>query len=106
LRFVEDEEWLNTVFFKQYEGLGADDFEERPVIVKPLSSKWIKATAHFVDKKFHNVSHLKELGVIFIIPVSFGVRGEITRLFGLLSHYFHEVYFYSELFRMLSWMPA
>ena len=105
LRFLEDPEWLNNIFFKQYENLKPEDFEERQVTVKPLSTKWIAATEHFVQKKFHNVSHLKELGVIFIIPVSFGVRGEIIRLFGLLSHYFNEIYFYSELFRMLAWRP-
>ena len=60
------------------------------------------AAEKFTKKKYHNVSHLKELGVIFVIPISLGFAGETLRLVSLLSHYFNEIYFYSDLFRMFS----
>ena len=99
LRFLEDTDWLNNVFFRQYENLTPADFEEREVIGRALDAKWLRAAENFLKKKYHNVSHLKELGVIFVLPVSLGVSGETLRLLSLLAHYFSEIYFYSELFR-------
>ncbi|MBI2024745.1 MAG: hypothetical protein HYT03_01455 [Candidatus Harrisonbacteria bacterium] len=101
LRFLEGSEWLNGVFFKQYESLKPDDFEEREVVVRALNEKWAKAAEKFVAKKYHNVSHLKELGVIFVIPVFLGISGETLRLLSLLTHYLNEVEFYSDLFKQI-----
>lgn len=99
LRFVEGNEWLNNVFFKQYENLTPDDFEEREVKVIVLNKKIAKASEKFVTKKKHNISHLKEFGVVFVIPVMLGISGEILRMFSLILHYLHEIPFYSELFK-------
>jgi len=98
LRFLEDPEWLNKVFFRQYENLKPSDFEKREMVARVLDSKWLRASEGFIKKKHHNVSHLKELGVIFVLPVSLGISGETLRLLSLLSHYFNEIHFYSELF--------
>jgi len=106
LRFLEDMEWLNTKFFKQYESLRPDDFEERQIEVRALHPKWAKAAEKFVAKKYHNISHLKELGIIFIIPVFLGISGETMRSVTLLLHYLHEVAFYAGLFKKLSVDPA
>lgn len=102
LRFLEDSEWLNKVFFKQYETLYPRDFEERTIEFRPLQQKWAKAAEKFVSKKYHNVSHLKEMGVIFVIPVFLGISGETLRLVSLLLHYLNEVAYYSKLFRKMS----
>lgn len=102
LRFIEGSEWLNTVFFKQYEHLTPDDFEEREVVVKALSEKWGEESKKFVAKKKHNISHLKELGVVFIIPTLLGISGEILRTFMLIMHYLHEIPFYSDMFRRIA----
>ncbi|MDE2001168.1 MAG: hypothetical protein KGI60_01210 [Patescibacteria group bacterium] len=102
LRFLEDPNWLNQIFFKQYEKLTPADFEEREVTARVLGTKWVGAAAKFTKKKYHNVSHLKELGVIFVIPVSLGFSGETLRLVALLCHYFNEIYFYSSLFKQFS----
>ena len=99
LRFVEGSEWLNEVFFKQYETLTPDDFEEREIVVKALSDKWGGVAAEFLKKKKHNISHLKELGVVFIIPALVGISGELLRMFVLILHYLYEVPFYSRIFR-------
>lgn len=102
LRFIEDGEWLNNVFFKQYESLTADDFEERGVEIKVLSQKWAKAAEGFVKKKYHNISHLKEFGAIFVIPITLNIPGELLRMVSLVLHYYHEVKFYSDVFRNFS----
>lgn len=99
LRFLEDQEWLNGIFFKQYEKLKPEDFEVREIQVRPLGEKWATAAEKFVAKKYHNVSHLKELGVIFIIPIFLGMSGETLRLLSLLLHYHHEIEYYSKLFK-------
>lgn len=99
LRFLEDSAWQNEVFFKQYETLKPSDFEEREIQMRALSEKWAPVASAFVAKKYHNVSHLKELGVIFVIPVFLGISGETLRLLALLLHYFHEVAFYADAFR-------
>lgn len=99
LRFLEDQEWQNKVFFKQYEKLQPSDFEVRHIQLRALNEKWAKAAEKFVAKKYHNVSHLKELGVIFIIPVFLGHSGETLRVVSLLLHYLHEIAYYSSLFQ-------
>lgn len=105
LRFLEDGEWQNKVFFAQYAALLPHDFEERDVEMKALGEKWAAVAEKFVAKKYHNVSHLKELGVIFVIPIFLGISGETLRLVSLLLHYFHEVAYYADLFRAFSKKP-
>ncbi len=99
LRFLEDEKWQNEIFFKQYGALQPSDFEEREIQMRALGEKWAPIAEQFVAKKYHNVSHLKELGVIFVIPIFLGVSGETLRLLSLLLHYFHEVAYYADAFR-------
>jgi len=100
MRFLEDTKWMNEEFIKNYEKLTIDDFEERPIEVFVLSPKWVEVARKFIiGKKYHNLSHLKELGVIFIVPMKIGTKGETTRLFSLLLHYLYEVPFYSSLFK-------
>lgn len=100
LRFAQSTEWMHTFFDKAYSDIRPDDFEEREVELKVLDEKWLAIAEKFLKKKYHNVSHLKEFGVIFVIPLKLDMPGETTRLFMLLMHYLHEVPFYSALFRM------
>ena len=102
LRFIESSDWMNNVFIKSYSGLTGADFEERPAKVIVLEQKWLAAAEKFLQKKYHNVSHLKELGVIFIIPITIDTVGELMRVFTLLLHYLNEVPFYSKLFKKFS----
>lgn len=105
LRFVEGNEWLNKSFFIQYKDLTPDDFEERNVDVRVLSQKWTKFAKIFVMKKWHNVSHLKEFGVLFVIPTSLGISGELLRMLSLIFHYSHEIPFYSDVIRLIAKNP-
>ncbi|KKP97755.1 MAG: hypothetical protein US71_C0004G0043 [Parcubacteria group bacterium GW2011_GWD2_38_12] len=105
LRFIETNEWMHKNFDVAYSDLRVGDFEYRPVKLMVLDQKWLKIAEKFMKKKYHNVSHLKELGVIFVIPLNIDTSGETLRLFGLLLHYFHEVDFYSRLFKKYSTRP-
>jgi len=105
LRLLENSEWLNTTFFKQYNGLRLEDFEEREIVIKALDEKWNKAAEGFMKKKWHNISHLKEMGIIFVIPKVLGVPGELLRMVSLIFHYLSEISFYSELFEKSSETP-
>ena len=102
LRFVEGAEWLNSVFFRQYANLKPWDFEKRKMQARALDEKWADAAETFVKKKWHNVSHLKELGVIFVIPRATGAPGEVLRTLSLVFHYLHEVPFYSDMFLQIA----
>ena len=99
LRFVQSQEWMHKFFDEAYTGLRPDDFEERDVELIVLDQKWLKVADKFLEKKYHNVSHLKEFGVIFITPIKLDIPGETSRMFTLVLHYLHEVPFYSALFK-------
>lgn len=105
LRFIEGNDWLNNVFFKQYEGLKPEDFEERNIEIGVLPLKWNQISSEFVKKKWHNISHLKEMGFIFIIPVSLGISGELLRMISLVFHYLNEIPFYSNMFQKIKEIP-
>ena len=99
LRLLEGNEWMNNVFLKEYEKLSFNDFEEREVKFIILDRKWLGPAREFVEKKYHNLSHLKELGVVFILPMTDNADGETLRLFSLSLHYLYELDFYSKLFK-------
>lgn len=100
LRFAESEKWLNQIFFRPYHDLIPDNFEEREIKIEVLPEKWAKIGEKFVGKKLHNISHLKEAGMIFIIPAkNNGFAGQSLETFTLLFHYLYEVEFYSRLFQ-------
>lgn len=105
LRFAQDKEWMHAFFDNAYTDLTEDDFEEREVEIKVLEPQWLKVAEQFLEKKYHNVSHLKEFGVIFIIPLKIDTPGETLRLFTLILHYLNEVPFYSKLFKKFSGEP-
>lgn len=102
LRFTQNTEWMHKFFDEAYNDLTADDFEEREVELKVLEPEWLDAAGKFLEKKYHNLSHLKELGVIFIIPIQIDAPGETLRMLTLLLHYLNEVPFYSGLFKKFS----
>ncbi len=102
LRFTQSTDWMHKFFDEAYNDLKADDFEERPIQLKVLEEKWLNVAEKFLEKKYHNVSHLKEFGIIFIVPLKLDTPGETLRIFTLLLHYLNEVPFYSRLFKKFS----
>ncbi|MEK7138673.1 MAG: hypothetical protein AAB799_00650 [Patescibacteria group bacterium] len=99
LRFTQSKEWMHKFFEESYSSLTPNDFEERNVELIVLDQKWLDVAEKFLEKKYHNISHLKEYGIIFIIPLPIDTPGETLRMFTLILHYLHEVPFYSALFR-------
>jgi len=99
LRFMETTEWMHETFEEAYSHFTPDDFEEREIDIKVLGPEWKEVAAKYVAKKHHNVSHLKEFGVIFLNPIGEHMPAKFLRDFALLLHYFHEIEFYSKLFR-------
>ena len=102
LRFIETDEWMHETFDVAYGNFTAKDFEERDIEIRVLGPEWKTVSEQFVAKKHHNVSHLKEFGVIFLNPIRENIPGKFLRDFALLLHYFHEIEFYSKLFRKYS----
>ncbi|MBC7459700.1 TIGR00730 family Rossman fold protein [Candidatus Saccharibacteria bacterium] len=106
LRFSEGPDWLN-----QYDELFAtvtpDDYEERDLrIVVMDHDKYVDLAAHFVQKKLHNVTHTKEMGVIVVVPMhAKTMRGLVLKTLPLLLHYMNEVKLYSTFFKLKSKQP-
>lgn len=98
LRFTESTEWMHKTFDDAYAHFSANDFEKRAIEIRVLGDQWKEVAEKFVAKKHHNVSHLKEFGVIFVNPIAESVPGKFLRDFALLLHYTHEIVFYSKLF--------
>jgi len=96
LRFIEKREWLNSTYIAAYRELKKDDFEVRAIEIRVLDiNKWKKITEAFVGKKLHPMSHLKELGLIFLVPSEELKDASTTYLFAMTSHYLDEVTLYS-----------
>ncbi len=101
LRFAESPEWLNT-FNEQYKSLHPSDFETREIefVVMPRE-RWGDIAEHFVAKKRHNITHLKELGVILMLPIKLQKLPGITiTAMPLLFHYINEIRLYSAYFKL------
>src|SRR3990170_1380483 len=106
LRFLEDRKWQNEVFFAPFKKLTPEDFEERPIVMRVLDpKKWGSDARNFTKKKFHNTTHLKELGVVIVIPIDY-TEGALTRMFSMMFHYLNEVSFYARYFKLISVEPV
>ena len=101
LRFAESPDWLNH-FIGKYKQLNPSDFETRKIELIQLDRKrWGSMTDTFVRKKRHNVTHLKELGVIVLLPMPIKeMRGVTLTVLPLLLHYMNEIRLYSSYFKM------
>lgn len=106
LRFAEGPEWLNE-FDSHYDSLKPSDFEERDIeIVQMPAERWADISEGFVHKKRHNITHLKELGVILMLPVKLEhMPGFTITVMPLLFHYTNEIRLYSAFFKMQQVKP-
>lgn len=101
LRFAESPAWLNK-FLKTYKTLKPSDFETRQIEFVELSKeRWGDLTVEFTKKKRHNITHLKELGVILLLPMpDKKMKGLTIFSFPLLLHYINEIRLYSAFFKL------
>jgi len=106
LRFSEGPDWLNEYneLFKQ---ITPADYEERDLrIIQMDHNKYVDLAAHFVQKKLHNVTHSKEMGIIVVTPMhTKTMRGLALKTLPLLFHYMNEVKLYSTFFKLKSAKP-
>ncbi|MDO8336032.1 MAG: TIGR00730 family Rossman fold protein [Candidatus Saccharibacteria bacterium] len=103
LRFSEGPDWLNE-YDELFKSVTASDYEERDIeIVVMDHDKYVDLAEHFVEKKLHNVTHTKELGVIVVVPMKAErVKGLTLKTLPLLFHYMNEVKLYSTFFKLKS----
>ncbi|MDO8435179.1 MAG: hypothetical protein Q7S89_00660 [bacterium] len=106
LRFSEDREWMGEQI-ELYRGLKPTDFEERDItVIKMDRKKWYPLAKEYIEKKYHNLSHSKEMGVIFLVPTPGQFAGLNLRALALLFHYLAEVHFYASLFARAAFEPT
>lgn len=106
LRFSEGPDWLNE-YNELFKTVTPDDYEERDLrIVKMDHDKYVDLATHFVQKKLHNVTHTKEMGIIVVVPMhAKKMRGLVLKTLPLLLHYMNEVKLYSTFFKLKSAKP-
>jgi uncharacterized protein (TIGR00730 family) len=106
LRFSEGGIWLNEYneLFKQ---VTPADYEERDLRILQMDhDKYVDLATNFVQKKLHNVTHTKEMGIIVIVPMHIQkMRGLALKTLPLLFHYMNEVKLYSTFFKLKSVKP-
>jgi hypothetical protein len=106
LRFAEDSDWLME-FNTKYETLTPDDFEDREIalVIMP-AERWGDIAKHFIEKKRHFHTHLKELGVVLVLPTTEQrMPGVTTKVLTLSFHYYNEVRLYSAFFKLQQVKP-
>ena len=107
LRFAETADWLNG-FNESYKSLKPTDFQNRQIeVVEMPLKRWGDIAAPFIHKKRHNITHLKELGVILMLPVTpeANLKGIAIFTLPLLFHYLHEIRLYSSFFKLQQVKP-
>lgn len=104
LRFSEGVEWLNEYNKLFAKSVTPSDFENRQIeLVVMNHDKWADITTEFVEKKKHNITHTKELGVIVVVPMKqTHMRGLALKTLPLIFHYINEIRLYSAFFKLKS----
>ncbi len=106
LRFAENADWLNE-FDAHYDNIKPSDFEERDIeyVLMP-TDRWADIAENFVHKKRHNITHVKEMGIILMLPVKMEKMPGITMtVMPLLLHYTNEIRLYSAFFKLQQVKP-
>ncbi|MCG2809253.1 MAG: hypothetical protein L6275_02840, partial [Candidatus Portnoybacteria bacterium] len=67
-----------------------------------LPERWTGLGKKFFGNKLHHMSHLKEAGMVFIIPTGASGPNEMLYLFFMILHYIYEVNWHSRLFEIYS----
>ncbi len=101
LGLSETDKWMQE-FHRQYKHLHPSDFETRKIEVILLSGrKWEKLAATYSEKYHHNITHLKELGAVVIMPLPVKKMPGLTLIATvMLLHYINEIRLYSAYFKM------
>ena len=99
LRFAETADWLKK-FNAGYKTLTPSDFEQRDIeIIEMPKDRWGDVAKSFVKKKRHSLTHSKELGVVYLLPVA-EERLVTIAVLALILHYINEIRLYSTFFKL------
>ncbi len=100
IRFLETEDWQRK-FIAKYATLKPADFEIRRIdIVHMNPDKWGSSAIEYVNRTRHNVTHLKELGAVLILPLPIVRMPGITLItLPLVLHYINEIRMYASYFK-------
>jgi hypothetical protein len=106
LRFAESNTWMKK-FLEMYKKLTPMDFESRQIkIIMMDKERWSSLAEGFVHKKRHNITHLKEMGVILMLPMPIKKMPGITiTALPILIHYINEIRLYSAYFKLQQVKP-
>lgn len=100
LRFSEGADWLNA-FNEKYKSLKPSDFVTRKVEIVIMPDRWADLAAPYIEKKKHNITHSKEMGVVIMSPVKQeNMPGISIWGLSLLFHYINEIRLYSAFFKL------
>lgn len=101
LRFSEGGEWLNE-YNELFKSVKPSDFETRDIRILIMDhEKYVDLAEHFVQKKLHNITHTKEMGVIVVVPMHHRrMKGITLKSLPLLFHYINEIRLYSSFFKL------
>lgn len=100
-RIVESDTWQQK-YLKQYVSLQPHDFEMRDIEIINLEHKrWQKLAEEYVRAKHHNLTYLKEAGVVIIMPLPVDHMAGITlAVFPRVLHFINEIRLYSAYFKL------
>lgn len=106
LRIAENDKWLER-FIGSYKKLAPSDFEIRKIEIAVLDGKrWGKLTNKFIKEKHHNITYLKEMGAVIILPMPIEkLSGVCITVFPLVLHYINEIRIYSAFFKFRQVRP-
>lgn len=101
LRFSEGGEWLNK-YNELFKTIKPSDFENRDISIVIMDhDKYVDLATHFVEKKLHNITHTKEMGVIVVVPMhAERMKGITLKSLPLIFHYINEIRLYSAFFKL------
>ena len=105
-RFLEAKSWM-AKFIKSYRRLGPSDFEVRAIELYVVDeSRYGLSARAFIMKQGHNITHLKEAGVVLILPLPMKhMRGATITIMPFVLHYMNEIRSYSAFFKMQQVRP-
>lgn len=100
-QILESSEW-HSKLLKKYSKLVPSDFETRQVKFLLLDGrKWGTKVSSFVKKKHQNITHIKELGVVAVLPLPITYLNGASLAFLLrLLYYLNEVRTYGTYFKI------
>ncbi len=105
LRFAQSPAWLKK-FNKLYKHLMPSDFENRRIEVVLIDKDKWSSLPKFTNNKAYNITHLKELGVVALLPPFHNkIEGFTIATLPIALHYINEIRLYSAFFKMQQVKP-